>query len=139
MQTFLPYPNFARSAACLDRQRLGKQRVEAKQIYLALTQPAYGWQNHPAVRMWRGHESALLNYGAFICDEWIKRGYADTLKPFFLAAHDRLSPPFGVVPPWLGNPAFHAAHQSNLIRKLPSHYGPLFPGVPDNLPYIWPV
>ena len=32
MQTFLPYPDFARSAAVLDRQRLGKQRVEVLQI-----------------------------------------------------------------------------------------------------------
>jgi len=30
MQTFLPYPDFARSAAVLDRQRLGKQRLEAR-------------------------------------------------------------------------------------------------------------
>lgn len=28
MQTFLPYQNFVASARVLDRQRLGKQRVE---------------------------------------------------------------------------------------------------------------
>ena len=28
MQTFLPYPDFKQSAACLDYSRLGKQRVE---------------------------------------------------------------------------------------------------------------
>lgn len=28
MQTFLPYPDFVESASVLDRQRLGKQRVE---------------------------------------------------------------------------------------------------------------
>jgi len=32
MQTFLPYASFAKSAACLDNRRLGKQRVEAMQI-----------------------------------------------------------------------------------------------------------
>ncbi len=32
MITFLPYPNFFDSAACLDRARLGKQRIEAYQI-----------------------------------------------------------------------------------------------------------
>lgn len=32
MQTFLPYPEFIKSAQCLDNKRLGKQRVEAKQI-----------------------------------------------------------------------------------------------------------
>jgi pyrimidine dimer DNA glycosylase len=32
MQTFLCEPNFAETAKCLDYRRLGKQRVEAKQI-----------------------------------------------------------------------------------------------------------
>ncbi len=36
MQTFLPYPDFARSAAVLDPARLGKQRVETLQILRAL-------------------------------------------------------------------------------------------------------
>ena len=43
------------------------------------------------------------------------------------------------MPPWLGDDAFHRSHQSNLVRKLPEHYGDLFPDVPDDLPYIWPV
>ena len=33
MQTFLPYADFKRSAESLDNKRLGKQRVEAMQIY----------------------------------------------------------------------------------------------------------
>ena len=40
------------------------------------------------------------------------------------------------LPPWLGNEAFHRAHQSNLVRKFPEHYGQLFPGVPDDLEYV---
>ncbi|MFN7881952.1 MAG: pyrimidine dimer DNA glycosylase/endonuclease V, partial [bacterium] len=32
MQTFLPSPSFAESARILDNKRLGKQRVECKQI-----------------------------------------------------------------------------------------------------------
>lgn len=36
MQTFLPYPNFNESAQVLDRQRLGKQRVEVLQILQAI-------------------------------------------------------------------------------------------------------
>ena len=31
------------------------------------------------------------------------------------------------------------SHRSNLIRKAPEHYAPLWPDVPDNLPYVWPV
>ena len=60
MQTFLPYPDDRASAADLDDRRLGKQRVETLQILRALTWRTYGWQNHPAVRMWRGFVPALV-------------------------------------------------------------------------------
>ena len=136
MQTFLPSPRFAESARCLDRARLGKQRVEAKQILLALRDPAYGWQNHPAVKMWRGHEDALIAYGMTVCVEWRRRGYADTLLPFFAplpADHDLREPP------WLGDPAFHASHRSNLLRKDPTWYGRFGWEEPPDLPYVWPV
>jgi hypothetical protein len=136
MQTFLPYRDYARSAQVLDYRRLGKQRVECKQIMLALENPTYGWQNHPAVKMWRGHEGALAMYGEAICAEWRKRGYKDTLLPFFTA---RSGLAFVSTPLWLvTNEAFHRSHQSNLIRKDPAFYAPKFPGVPDNLPYVWP-
>lgn len=36
MNTFLPYSDFIKSAQCLDYKRLGKQRVEAWQIYQIL-------------------------------------------------------------------------------------------------------
>ena len=42
-------------------------------------------------------------------------------------------------PEWLGNPDFHIAHQSNLIRKKPEFYIPIFGNIPDNLEYIWPT
>lgn len=136
MQTFLPYPDFAQSAAALDYRRLGKQRVEAKQIYLALTEPDYGWKNHPAVKMWIGHETALLAYGATICSEWRARGYKDSLLPWF---NERFCGQFLQFPHWLLDEKFCLSHRSNLVRKDPDFYRPLFPNVPDNLPYIWPV
>ena len=48
MQTFLPYPNFKRTAKVLDYRRLGKQRVEGMQIINAIENPnPQGWKNHP--------------------------------------------------------------------------------------------
>lgn len=41
MQTFLPYADFEKTAKCLDYKRLGKQRVEAWQIYLTLEKGEY--------------------------------------------------------------------------------------------------
>lgn len=101
-----------------------------------------GWQNHPAVKMWRGHEWTLLNYQKAICADWTENlAYKDTCfeKTLFLyfacyKGEDDTTPP-----PWLGDEKFHISHQSNLLRKDPQYYTKHFPGVPDNLPYVWPV
>jgi hypothetical protein len=141
MQTFLPYPDYLRSAEVLDRQRLGKQRVEVVQILNALHEITDGWRNHPATRMWRGHEPQLAEYGLAICEEWIGRGYQDTCKPKIEQHLEwATSGEFTLTKPlWFGDPAFHLAHQSNLLRKDPKHYGQYFPDVPTDLEYIWPV
>ncbi len=146
MQTFLPYANFAESARVLDMRRLGKQRVETLQILQALDRSRHPstWRNHPAVRMWRGHEAALVTYGRAICTEWRQRGYRDTcldkINDLFLTAdYDDTRNSFYEDPSWLDDETFHLAHRSNLIRKLPEHYGPLWPDVPNDLPYVWPV
>jgi hypothetical protein len=142
MQTFLPFAHFHQSAVVLDRQRLGKQRVENLQILKALIDPAYGWQNHPAVRMWRDFEGALVEYQEAICGEWHQvRGYKDTCLDKTYALADAAGIPRSgfACPWWLGNPDFHRSHKSNLIRKAPEIYRPLFPDVPDDLEYVWPV
>jgi hypothetical protein len=149
MQTFLPYPDFVACAHVLDSRRLGKQRVEALQIVRALLVPEYGWRNHPAVLMWKGYPEALGRYGLEICREWRVRGFADTCEPKILAnlallgvdqvrGQNQLAAA-GALPPWLGDPALHRSHQSALLRKDPELYGSCFPGVPDDLPYVWPV
>lgn len=106
MQTFLPYPDFKQSAACLDNKRLGKQRVECLQILKALACGQYQcvrcksgrtsdaipcntcgrymfrktpWYNHPAVQMWKDKKHALALYACHICFEWRKRGYIDNV------------------------------------------------------------
>lgn len=137
VQTFLPYDDFAASAAVLDNLRLGKQRVEALQVLRALTREKYGWQHHPAVKMWRGHERALVAYGLAICEEWTRRGCADTCAVQLLGE----GPPPGLDDPprWLGDGPFHESHRSALVRKDPSHYRTHFPDVADDLPYVWPV
>ncbi|MDQ3615184.1 MAG: MSMEG_6728 family protein [Actinomycetota bacterium] len=149
MQTFLPYPDFERSARALDVKRLGKQRVEVIQVVRALTTPGYGWANHPAVLMWKGHEEALGRYGLTCCEVWLRLGYGDTCAATITAdlygagASDIRTQPelaaAGALPAWLGDEDFHRGHQSALVQKDPAHYGPIFPGTPDDLPYLWPV
>jgi len=138
MQTFLPYPSFSESAKCLDNKRLGKQRVECKQIYLALTVPEYGWKNHPAVKMWRGYETSLLEYTMDICEEWIGRGFKDTVLYWAESVYMGAPAWSGFDPFWLGDEAFHASHRSNLLRK-DNHYQQFGWKESFLLPYIWPV
>lgn len=139
MQTFLPLPSYHESAKCLDNKRLGKQRVEVLQLLHALTGVKSGWANHPAAKMWRGHEYDLVCYGLEICTEWRSRGFKDTCFDkinALLYQVDRL----GIsTPPWWGDPVFHASHRSNLLRKDPVHYGQFGWTEPHDLPYIWPA
>lgn len=144
MQTFLPYSSFKRSASVLDRARLGKQRVETLQIMRALAGVGTSsWANHPATKMWKGYECWLMSYQFAVVNEWLSRGYKDTCLAKTRIAHTELhhSRPVSLPPPppWLGNPDFHLAHQSNLIRKSPSHYQAFFPEVGPELEYVWPT
>jgi len=140
MQTFLPYASFHDSALVLDRQRLGKQRVEVLQILRALACETAGWRSHPATRMWRGFERSLALYGYCVCDEWVSRGYRDTCRDKIRALveqHWPDAPP--ARPPWFGAPDFHASHRAALLAKAPGHYGPLGWSEEPALDYVWPV
>ena len=140
MQTFLPYASFRQSAKVLDRQRLGKQRVEGMQILQCLLGiGSIRWQHHPAVKMWRGSEPYLAKYVIAICDEWTARGYKDTIKN--KVVHMPVVQPMRSYhyPSWLGDEKFHRSHQSNLLRKNQQHYRKYFPRVRATLPYIWPI
>jgi hypothetical protein len=158
MQTFLPYSNTWATAKCLDNKRLGKQRVECKQILLTLGidvgehrgTPLSRWRNHPAIRMWRGHELYLAEYAEVMCIEWLRRGFRDSLKPQFQDVVASLnetkigsrrffftSP--GTAPNWIGYDRLHATHRSNLLRKDRQHYGQFGWQEPADLPYWWPV
>ena len=145
MQTFLPYTDFKKSAQCLDYRRLGKQRVEAWQIYKALTELNYGWKNHPIVKMWKGFEPALLVYGCEMCNEWIIRGFKDNMLDRFIneLIEGYRVPPDKLdslpKPPFVGNKKFHASHRSNLLRKDKKYYSQFGWKEPDNLPYKWMI
>lgn len=137
MQTFLPYPDFHESARVLDRQRLGKQRVEAWQIVRTLTGQSAGWRHHPAVKMWEGHGPALVTYGIAMCEEWIGRGYKDTLLERFQAI---VAPGWPIhLPAWIGDEALHASHRANLLRKDPAWYGAFGWTEDPTAPYVWPA
>ena len=98
------------------------------------------WSNHPAVKMWKGYELSLYYYTTSIINEWKSRGYRDTVQDKINELRDNhIKQTVINHPPWLMfNEEFHISHRSNLVRKLPEHYKQFWPGIPDNLPYVWP-
>lgn len=147
MQTFLPYKSFKKSAQTLDYKRLGKQRLEAWSILeINLGKPCRRgkspdkesrWKHHPATKLWKGYEKALCQYGIEICQEWIRRGYKDSMLPKFLGVLQRLIHVPVVYPPIIFREGFTEAHRSNLLRKNKEFYLKFFGNMSDTLPYIW--
>lgn len=165
MQTFLPYENFEQSAKVLDRQRLGKQRVEAYQIIKILLQGPYinyhvedgkkilmwntsvvhdypimrtPWYNHPAVQMWKGCLEYLYRYFKSICTEWKNRGYVDNLleKAKVYEYHCNQQ---NKRPWWLGTEKFHNSHRCMLLRKNWEYYCEKFSYDYRVDDYYWPT
>lgn len=158
MQTFLPYSNYTLSARHLDRARLGKQRLECLQIAKAISDPAYGWQNHPAVEMWRGNLRALYWYSRAIVTAWVNRGYKDggTLSKIEAVLGDAILDG-DIYPHWLRfacgvtsastqdalchwpeNPLC-ASHRAALLFKNPAHYGQFGWIETPRIDYYWPT
>lgn len=160
---FFIYPDIQATAKTLDRERLGKQRVEAKQIIDVLERydqgvdiSKMGWANHPALKSWMGFTNPLKVYFNVIVREWIHRGYVNNMplyavdeslykivpchfdghKLIFEQAFDQYSFPF-----WVSFPPFYLSHQASLCRKNPSYYKFLLRNELNeylNNGYLWP-
>lgn len=154
MQTFVtsasvdgPVRICMETARDLDSARLGKQRIECKQIYSALT-TGEGWIHHPATKMWEGCLDALVSYGYFMCLEWKDRGFVDEQAEWFYERMPDNGLHYGDWPWWFGHPEMVRTHRSKLIHKLPGRYralygrssvtGELLMPAKHKLPYIWP-
>jgi len=135
MQTFLPYPDFYATAKCLDLRRLGKQRIEGKQIIETLLGISSGWKHHPAVKMWQRHVGGLAAYTIIICDEWIGKGYKDTQKKIILSLID---PDENDLPDWIGLEKFHASHRAALLAKKLEWYSQFNWMEEPKIEYFWP-
>ncbi|MGC8583310.1 MAG: pyrimidine dimer DNA glycosylase/endonuclease V [Thermoproteus sp.] len=91
MQIFRPYVDWSKSARVLDNRRLGKQRVEAKQVIMAilrrmgvLNDGRRGWLNHPVVLMYyndgRPYLDDLVGYFEATVAEWRFRGFRNEIS-----------------------------------------------------------
>lgn len=156
MQTFLPVPDFRKSAELLDKKRAWKQVVEAKQIINAIEKinkrEKVAWGKHPAVLMWVGYEDVLnhyynvfLNHAKEVLKINTKMEYMNCSMSWVVdgAFVDRELDvrDFHNFPWWFGNEAFHRAMRARLIEKDEVFYLPKFPddrGFNEGK-YFWPV
>lgn len=129
--TFAPHSDVVECVKALDYRRLGKQRVEAYQIWRTLTGLSRGWKNHPAVKMWEGYTCFLAIYCNACIDEWIARGYRNNMKK--LPHCGKPHPPW-----WWGREDVTKSHQASLNRKDPTYYH--FDVSQEEYPeYVWPT
>ena len=93
-----------------------------------------GFWSHPAVLMWFGYESSLKLYINAHIDEWLYRGYNNTIK-----YHKTMK----VIkrPDWCDDEQFHINHKASLLKKFPEWYGEIFDAdaIPEFVDYLWPV
>lgn len=126
MQTFLPESDFNKTAKHLDRKRLIKQSVENLQILKSLAglyNKSGAWKNHPAVKMWKGHEDWLFLYNESIIKEILMRGYKNnTYIEFDKIYEDNFLGLESDKPWWLGDEKLHYSHKGRLFEKDPEKY-----------------
>jgi hypothetical protein len=138
MQIFLPYPDFKQSLEVLDNKRLGKQRVETYQIISAITRrpkldgtPYKGWLNHPCSVMWKNYVPALKLYMNFAIQEWIRRGFQNTME------FENIEKTDIIIPSFIGNEKFHSSHRANLLKKDFEFYSKYGWSENPSDPYVW--
>lgn len=137
VNTFIIADTPERCAQLLDYKRLGKQRVEGMQIITILEGKADGHSHHPVVAMWRDHIKALKYYTNCMIDEWIARGYKNTMSRYSME-----STPI-TLPWWFTCKQLQLSHCCALLLKDPIYYNKIWNVTPDVAPYmkwgyLWP-
>ena len=155
---FVLSANLKENARLLDNSRLGKQRLETKQIINTLEGNSEAWSNHPATLSWRGYVPALKIYYNFIVREWISRGFVNNMelypvnekyyiiKSYFdgittVFYEEKQEDDVTVFPYFFGWWPFIQSHRAALLRKNPDYYSHFYNE--DLIPYlskgyVWP-
>ncbi|MCX8202780.1 MAG: pyrimidine dimer DNA glycosylase [Nitrososphaeria archaeon] len=135
MQVFRPYVDLRRSAAVLDDRRLGKQRVECKQVLKAILRKLgliddglRGWLNHPVVLLYfnegRPYVRDLVGFFWACVEEWRMRGYSSSI------GLEDVDPLLGRIEVTEGTPVTRVheiEYRRILLVKDPEHYVRAFP------------
>lgn len=110
MQVFVPTDSIG-CVNYLDPKRRGNQIWrEAKTILNG------GWYNHPASKMWRGHEQALCHYALIGLYRMEADGKSYPHHIQWFEDKFNASPETGL-PWWWGREDIHSSHRAALLRK----------------------
>lgn len=134
MQSFITSSCLLTCSKNLDNKRLGKQRLEGVQMLNAMNNPHNrGWKNHPCTEMWRPYQESLKFYINCIIEEWIFRGFKNTMQ-FFPQYSEQM-------PDWFHWQSLQRSHKASLLRKNPHFYKNIFIKNIDDyeklVPYLW--
>lgn len=164
VNTFITSMKLSDTFKDLDYRRLGKQRLEAKQIINVLEKidsgedvSGIGFASHTATKMWIGYTNALKAYYNLCLQEWIDRGYKNNMVKYdvdetkftnrecefdgkittFTSEETEFTyPPFASFKPFI------LSHRSALYKKDPKFYSKfldeeLEPYIEHG--YLWPT
>lgn len=119
MRVYLPYPDYRRSAKCLNDDHLKEQRNSCRNLIQALTVPRSYSGDMTHVLPWAADINGLLWLTDATLEERRRRGIDERgVTPWLLYKRDLPSRPY-----WLGNPDYHAAQRKHLLTAAPAHYG----------------
>jgi hypothetical protein len=82
--------------------------------------------------MWKPYPDALKLYINTMIEEWVRRGYKNTIQLYKINNNIQM-------PTWLGLEKFHASHRSNLKRKDELFYKKYGWNESPDLSYLWPI
>jgi hypothetical protein len=108
--TFVTADTPMECAKVLSTKHLGKQRLEAYQIIRVLLGQQNGYKNHPICKMWYENVDGLKYYYNCCIDEWVARGFKNTMVKY-----DDIKDP--ALPWWFTNKQIQACHMASLVRK----------------------
>jgi hypothetical protein len=78
-----------------------------------------GFSSHPMVIMWIGYERALKDYINLCIDEWVRRGFTNTMSKYPLDKDIPIEYPW-----WTQCLAVQYSHRSALLRKEKARHEP---------------
>lgn len=135
---WLPFANVKSNLTTLTDEHVMDVVFEGMQCLRNIYAENISWRD---ARMWVDGPAGLLFYVVAAEKEMRERGHdpEPRVRKAFVAiarAYESLSPK---MPLWYGNPEFHRAQRSHLIRVNPEHYARRMPfTTPLEMPLMWP-